>query len=92
MPLCPLPPNGAARSRTKKQLTQTVPASSRRATRSARSGSPVTRVAARPYSVSLAIAIPSSSVPNVCSVRTGPKTSRQTISLVGSTPSKTVGR
>ena len=56
------PPKGACRSRTKKQLTQTVPATSRAVTRSARSGSPVTRVAASPKRVSLASRTASSSV------------------------------
>ena len=80
IPDWPLPPNGAPRSRTKKQLTQTVPARSRALTRSARSGSPVTMVAARPNRVSLAMATAWSSSPNVCTVRTGPKTSSVTIS------------
>ena len=57
MPELREPPNGAARSRTKKQLTHTVPATSAALTRSARPGSPVYTIAARPYRVSLASAI-----------------------------------
>src|SRR5262249_23213545 len=66
-------PNGARRPRTKKQLTQTVPATSEALTRSARSGEPVATTAASPNRVPLASSTASSSVSKVCRVSTGPK-------------------
>ena len=92
MPDLPLPPNGAPRSRTKKQLTQTVPALICALTRSARSGSPVTKVAASPKRVLLAISTACSSLEKVWIVKTGPKTSSVKISLPGSASTKIVGR
>ena len=91
IPDSPAPPNGARRSRTKKQLTHTVPARSRADTRSARPVSPVNIVAARPYRVLLASATASSSPPNVWTVSTGPNTSSVRISEPGSAPASSVG-
>ena len=92
MPEPRAPPNGAARSRTKKQFTQTVPATSREPTRSARASSPVYTIAARPYSVEFASATASSSLSNVCSVSTGPKTSWVRISEPSGASANSVGR
>ena len=49
-----MPPNGAVRSRTRKALTQVVPARSARPTRSARAADRVQTIAESPYSVELA--------------------------------------
>ena len=48
MPLIPMPPNGAVRSRTRKALTQMVPARTARPTRSARAAELVTDLRGEP--------------------------------------------
>src|SRR5258706_477270 len=74
-PDCLKPPNGALMSPLSKQFTQTTPARSARDTRWARETSFVHTAAARPYTVSLAIRIASSSSLNGIADSTGPKIS-----------------
>jgi hypothetical protein len=91
IPDCRAPPNGARRSRTKKQLTHTVPATSWAQIRLARARSPVNTVAASPYRVLLASAIASASSAKVCTVSTGPNTSSVRISAPGAASASSVG-
>ena len=91
MPDWPAPPNGARRSRTKKQFTHTVPATRRADTRSALAWSPVNIVAASPYLVLFASSTASSSLAKVCRVSTGPNTSSVRISAPGFAPPSSVG-
>jgi len=62
-------------------FTQTEPESSARATRSGTSTSREKTLALSPYCESLANAIASASVANVCIVSTGPNTSSWTIGI-----------
>src|SRR5690606_21966731 len=90
-PDCFTPPNGALASDTMPRLIPIMPASTSSATRTARSRDAVYAHAARPSSVALASARPSSSSPNATTGATGPKISSVTTRASGSTPDSTVG-
>ncbi|MCY1461595.1 hypothetical protein D3C76_1019580 [compost metagenome] len=72
-------------------LTHTLPARSARAVRWALEMSAVQTAAARPYGVSLAIAMASSALSNAMTDSTGPKISSWAIFIALLTPSKIVG-
>src|ERR1700733_15273649 len=90
-PLCPNPPNGTSGPPPRSALIQTVPVRSACATRWARCTSLVHTAPARPYRVSLASAIASSSLSNGITASTGPNTSSHATVMVGLTPVSTVG-
>ena len=91
-PESPTPPNGARRSRMKKQLTQTVPARRAAETRCARERFSVKTIALSPYGESLASRTPSSSVSKGWIVTSGPNTSSQTSRESSGASTTTVGR
>ena len=91
MPDRPLPPNGAPRSRTKKQLTQTVPASSAALDPLGALGVAGDQGRGEPETGVVGQRTASSSVAKVWIVSTGPNTSSVRISLPGAAPAKIVG-
>ncbi len=90
-PLSPYPPNGTSGPTTRYALIHTVPVRMACATRCPRWMSLVHTAPARPYRLSLASAIASSSVSNGITERTGPNTSSHATVIVGLTPVSTVG-
>src|SRR5205807_1000330 len=91
IPLCLYPPNGAFSEIRCHSLIQTVPALSRRATAIAFSLSRDQTPPPRPYIVSFAMAIASSTVLYLITESTGPKISSWAIFIEFPTPEKIVG-
>jgi hypothetical protein len=91
IPLCSKPPNGTLECNELTQLIHAVPTLSLGAVLIARFRFWVKRAAARPYTVSFACLITSSSSLNLMTTPTGPKISSWTIFIDGSTLVKMVG-
>src|SRR3954451_2650625 len=90
-PDCFMPPNGVQYRTEECELTLSAPASTPRASRSARPTSRVQRLPDRPYSVSLASRTASCSVSNGSTDSTGPKTSSRQCRSPVEWASSTVG-
>ena len=84
------PPKGVATRTDEFVLIDNVPASSARATRSARPPSPLQIDPDRPYGVSLAMAMASASSSKGTTATTGPNTSSRNSALSGSAGATTV--
>src|SRR5471032_1346160 len=91
LPDCLKPPNGAVMSPPSYWLTHTLPARRALAVRCALEMFDVHTAAARPYWVSLAIAMASSTLSKAITDSTGPKISSWAIFMALVTPSKIVG-
>ena len=91
-PEFPNPPNGAMGEMALYVLTQTIPALMAPATRWTRDTSAVKIPAARPNSVSLAMATASASVSKESTDMTGPKSSTRVLRMSWSGHPSTVGR
>jgi hypothetical protein len=91
-PESPNPPNGARRSRTKKQFTQIVPARNAASTRYARDRFSVKIMALSPKGVPLTVGTGSASESNGATVTTGPKISSRQIGASAGASTTTVGR